>query len=326
MNMETGNTCLQLRNDPIVLSLPYNIGRDKGNMDRTFELYQKSIVINLHPSRNYLETFAQGAEVLYNEIDKTLCEGTDAVKINEESKFAKMRKNNLLYDETAERERIPYHCIPRCSLCCSDLFFVSENEFLYMIAWLLSNRKKKELAKAYLRGRRQMLFLSENYPDKAEDVKRTYAACDKKFYNIGETVTMLESCPFLNEQGRCTCYEARPGICRKYGTTVSCVVQYGDHMANPLYHDTHKQAIVVNPIFDEIIRQNVFLSDGKRHFMKQARPLFYFTEKYLSKENIKQTVKRAKAFAGETERDFLSESMDDMHEFIYDAGYLVPKV
>lgn len=239
--MATVNTYLLLNNNPIALSHPNSFGCDKSNTDKIFEIYQKSIVINLHPSKNYLETFARSGEVLYNEINKALCERTGTVKINEESKFAKMKKNNRLYDETTEIEGFSANCMPRCSLCCNDLFFVSENEFLYMIAWLLSHRKKKELAKAYLRGRKQMLFLSENYPDKAEDVKRTYAAHEKKFYNIGETVTMLESCPFLNEQGRCTCYEARPGICRKYGTTVSCVVQYGDNMANPLYHDTHKQ-------------------------------------------------------------------------------------
>lgn len=173
------NAYFEMPSKPICLLLPFNDKGSRDDIDRMLYLYHHNIVVKINPTKRYLLEFAESKETLYNEISETLCKGDVDVRINEKSKFAKMQRKNARYDEVIKRDNIANRCKPECSICCNDLFFVSENEFLFIVAWLIMKRKKSELAKAYLRGRKQLLFISENYKDKDDDIKRTYSVYDK---------------------------------------------------------------------------------------------------------------------------------------------------
>ncbi len=103
-----------------------------------------------------------------------------------------------------------------CSDCCSYTYpSLSYTEFQHLKAWMQKTgypiekiiTKSKEIQK-----QSQKLF-GEALPI----VDKTLAAEKKRGQENPNDLKF--DCPFLSEQGQCTCYEARPILCRGYGSS-----------------------------------------------------------------------------------------------------------
>ena len=306
-------TLLEVPNDTVLLSNPAYVEPERlDHVSGMMELNHSNVLIKLHPTKAYLSTdivkelnccYSNHNEVLHKEGDRL------RVKIHPKSKFAKMRKKQRRYDEVTERDGIKKYCIEGCSACCNTLFYITENEFLYIVAWLIMQGKVDKLPIAYMNAVRQAYYVAENYPLLAESIHDDYTALQKRFYNLGETVILLESCPFLDEEGKCVCYDGRPNICRRYGITDSCM----------------RRMKPEHPSYNEILMDNLFLSKNSEYFMRQARPIYFFVQKYLSPDTVQSTVDLAQMFVTKSESDFFEIVKDDTYfRFTNKGGNICP--
>lgn len=104
------------------------------------------------------------------------------------------------------RDITHYHCSPDCNICCYGSILMSYTEYLNLLC--------------YLRNKWT--------PDKIENL------CAEKLGTIEEDKKLL--CPFLNEEAtekHCRVYDARPLICRVFGTTVAPCEELAENVKLP---------------------------------------------------------------------------------------------
>lgn len=300
-------------NDTLTFTNPLYFKKDqRDSIHEMLELSRHDIVMKIHPTKNYLHSnLVQNYNYCYSN-----CETLDEeekrlrIKIHPKSKFAKIEKKNRRYDKVTARDGIKANCIDDCSACCNTLFFITENEFFFIIAWLIMNGKVGELPVIYMNAMKQAAYVAENHPVMAESIQDSYTALQKRFYNLDATVILLESCPFLDERGKCICYEARPNLCRRYGVTDSCM-----RRVNPAH-----------PSYNEILLENIFLIKDGRYYMRQARPIYFFAERYLSPDVVQETVNIVERFVTESETAFLDYVRDEtFYIFEYKDGVYKPQ-
>lgn len=144
-----------------------NLDRKTTGIDRMFLLYKHNICVNLNPTHQYTTEsidFSQVSLYTHNEIMSEQAEEIMNFKTHPESKFSKMSFINESFDEQTLEKQMASRCPEDCSLCCHDLFYISENEFFYMVAWVLKNKGFAALYEFYQNAVRQDSFMKENYP------------------------------------------------------------------------------------------------------------------------------------------------------------------
>ena len=86
--------------------------------------------------------------------------------ISGESKLADMYRKNAAFDEACQNLEITNLCVDGCSICCSDYFFVSENEFLMIAENLMSEGESIE---SYIeKAKNTEKIIQEQYPELIE--------------------------------------------------------------------------------------------------------------------------------------------------------------
>ena len=295
------------RSHSIVFRKP-NARHSESFIERTLYIDENVVRLKLHPTRRYLENQIEDEGVFcYNE-DRNLQKEELAqmrFQIHEEGKYRKIEKAYQIFDERVEAEGILNSCVDSCSNCCHDLFYISENEFFYLVVYFLQQGNRKFLRKAYRNAKRQAAFLKENEPYVAKLAECNLKPSIKDFYNAGESFVLIEPCPFLTETGKCGCYPARPNICRAYGTTGTC-----SNLGNKERSDLNRSLL-----------QNGILQNGKAGYIRQYRPIYYFILKYFRKMNYHTLLNHIKAFVEEPETEYLRTRVDEELFLLNEKGW-----
>ena len=296
---------LQREHDSICMVNPRrNSDKLTSGINRLFLQYRQNISIKMHPTHAYMAfDIAEDWRQWYTQGEKIHREETEIMRlaIHPESKFAKIEFANEKFDYFLEENRISSGCSPDCSECCHDLFYITENEFLYLTAWYLRKHGFAALYKVYRKAIRQAGFVKENAPRLSASIAEDYEPTEPEYYNLGEWMNLIEPCAFLDKKGKCGCYQARPAICRLYGTASKCSYAKGDNII---------------PCIDlrDILSTNFYLQTQEGRYMRQCRPLYYFFLTMFSRENILETLSTIKQFICLSEEEFVmwrgKENMD----------------
>lgn len=252
----------------------------------SFFINKRNIVVCLAPTFQYASGYEEidaEEEKKYHEEIKVTKEVSE-MKINPLSKYRKIQKAYEEYDKKIKDLNVK--CISGCSLCCSDLFLISEPEFLYMVSCLIQEKRYTDLFRIYKKARLQTAYVKENFNFIYEMITSDRDPTSNLFYNIGASVQMAESCPALRN-GRCLCYKVRPSICRVYGFTGVC-----EYIGNKERNELNK------PLFDVPF----YIRDGARH-SDARQPISFFAERYLSRGNIKELKNKLQKFTGIPENE-----------------------
>ncbi len=272
-------------------------------LERTLFLEENSIRVTLHPTCRYLQNLIDHDSVLCYLEDEKIQEAGERImktKVHCASKYNQMSKAYEEFDTYVENSDIKCDCVNGCSRCCYDLFYVSENEFLYLLATMIQKGKLYKLANIYRKAKRQEGFLKENEPYLSELIACHFTAQSKEFYNLGETYAVPETCPFLDDDGRCLHYQARPNICRLYGTTRPCEVS----------------GSIGRKGIEQVLLQNGVLKVQSNVYVKQYRPIFYFAVHMLAPVQIRKTLQLVKNFISLPEEEYFAK-LDRRDWFLY---------
>ncbi len=236
------------------------------NIPMQFIIKRDLVAINVSPRYNYMG-------IDYSKYNIDIGDEKMKFKINKNSKYSKLKEQYTEFDNKVNYDT----CLNKCSKCCSDIFYITETEFFYILADYFINNKFIELYNVYKKALLQKEYLKENFAPLYKQMCDYYFATDERFDNLGMTVILDVSCPFLNKKGKCKCYDSRPIICRLYGTCYPC-----EHVNMGI--NSH-QNIDINSM--KLLPQND---------KKQRRAIWYYLTKYLSKENLENTINKVKEF------------------------------
>lgn len=262
-----------------------------------YNLHREVICINISPTYGYLEAAAidEKTETCYIE---TIKDNEVQITMNTENKKSKYAKIISSYDAFQQEIIVMQnqsHCASSCSLCCNDVFYITLQEFLTIMAFYIKEKKVHRLLGIYKKAKIQSKYIAENYKGVHLEINSNYDIKDPRFFNILMNINLKETCPFLNRLGKCDCYDARPIICREYGNTTTCMI-----ISNPQ-----------NPIANRILDNVAIMSDGINIFLKKPRPIYFFIEKYLSPGKISSTFNLVKSFVEDNEEDFTKKVLDE---------------
>lgn len=110
------------------------------------------------------------------------------------------RRIDEVVAQTIANHALPVACKPGCSLCCNMRVEASPAEAFHLAAWLRRHRSAEQL---------QVLLAT----------LRHNVAVTAALGGVEERKRSNLPCALLDDQGRCSAYEARPGQCRRYHST-----------------------------------------------------------------------------------------------------------
>ncbi|MFV0425384.1 MAG: YkgJ family cysteine cluster protein [Bacilli bacterium] len=198
------------------------------------------------------------------------------VNIHEKSKLCAIKDIDYKFDKEVERVNLNGICQKNCSLCCHDFFFISFNDFLYIVHELETRGKS---LKPYIKKANEVRnFYMLNYPEKYDILVTKmpdgqYASTDTRYiYEYFENEKnryKLPACIFLNN-GKCDIYNFRPSICRMYGTSNKC----------SLMQDINE--VISDDVLYEFTKVHDFIETTTYgHIQDRPYPLFYLFSEYL---------------------------------------------
>ena len=94
-----------------------------------------------------------------------------------------MYRKNAAFDEACQNLGITNLCVDGCSICCSDYFFVSENEFLMIAENLMSEGESIE---SYIeKAKNTEKIIQEQYPELIEKMNNAlFIMSDRLFVGL----------------------------------------------------------------------------------------------------------------------------------------------
>ncbi|MCB6916224.1 YkgJ family cysteine cluster protein [Enterococcus avium] len=197
--------------------------------------------------------------------------------IKENTKLADICIANVSFDRKVNQEKIQANCRENCSACCSDFFFVSENEFLLILDGLERKGGKKLIDNYIQKALEYQSYLMEKYPEtlKALDSFMPQGTPNesKSYFNDNFDWDRSKPCIFL-ESGKCTIYENRPLICRTYGVCDTCEI-----ICNPTRHFEEEKKLLEG-----------MMLNGDEVILKRPYPLFYYFSYFLREEYFDQVM------------------------------------
>lgn len=138
--------------------------------------------------------------------------------LNEDSLVGNLIKIYYELDNIIQ-SKIDCICQEGCSECCSDYFYISEEEFLVIMDYMIRNFGEKEINKVKLKAKEYIMNIKKNYISEYEKLNTVIKSDEKVDYEM--LITREHSfkipCVFLKD-GKCSIYAVRPFICRFYGT------------------------------------------------------------------------------------------------------------
>lgn len=212
--------------------------------------------------------------------------------INSGSKLADICRANREFDQDVQLHGKGAKCPAGCSACCNDFFFVSENEFL-LILDRLQREGGNDLINTYRQKAKDYeVYVKEYFPGILEKLDTFMPATknqlDKSFFNDDFLWVRSKSCIFLKE-GRCSIYEDRPVVCRKYGVSVLCEV-----IDNDVYSSDKDVAL------DE---SAIIRGDNSLH-IKRPYPLFYYFSALLEPPYYERTMRKLTMIRTKSEKEY----------------------
>lgn len=213
-------------------------------------------------------------------------------RIHAESKLANIYKVYNEYDNICIKKGICNNCIKGCSQCCSDYFFVTENEFLLILEELLF--RKMNIDKYIDKAKEVMDYIGKFHIEIIEKLNESmpmsFDKIDITFFQDSINPDDLPACIFL-ENNMCSIYSVRPSICRGYGTTEKC-----EKIKNMNCDFQEK-----NKMFMEtsIISKN---GNMESSILKRPYPLFYWFAYFLDDSKYNLTMEKVKRI-GNTKND-----------------------
>lgn len=219
--------------------------------------------------------------------------------INEKSKLADMYKANVLFDKACTARAIVNNCISGCSECCKDYFFVSENEFLMILNWLLYKGENIHLYKE--KALETLEIIKYRHPDIVEQLNKYMPkggseTLDSNYFKDDEKIIDLPPCIFLNSERKCSIYECRPIVCRTYGSTTWC--------------DIIKNGTIEIKETTDLYNASTFIY-GKNGalIMKRPYPIFYWFSFFLEEPFYSTMLLKATKFKDISESDYYDFSI-----------------
>lgn len=205
------------------------------------------------------------------------------LRINGESKLANIYRAINAYDIACKEKNIYNACINGCSKCCSDFFFISENEFLMIVEELLY--RKENINNYITKAKDVMENINKTHPDvikKLDEYMPTSfnEGLNSEYFKDDFNDSDLPKCIFLNENNKCTIYDIRPFVCRTYGTTKLC-----EYIKNPISSFEEEQKMIL---------ESKIITDIKNSepIVKRPYPIFYWFGFFLEKEYYYLTMKK----------------------------------
>lgn len=134
------------------------------------------------------------------------------------------RRIDEVLAQTFAGHAVPVVCAPGCSMCCSLRVEATPAEAFHLAHWLRQRRTPAQLD-VILATLRHNVAVTASLG--AEARKRTNVPC-----------------ALLDEQGRCSAYDARPGQCRRYHSTrlSTCEASYANPADDTLEAPMHPAA------------------------------------------------------------------------------------
>ena len=105
-----------------------------------------------------------------------------------------------------------------CSDCCSYTFpTMSHTEYLYLKEWMSENGLDENLIKE--KSKKIQKDYEEKFGERLGIIDK--AKVGNQIRGIENPHNYKFSCPFLNEENKCSCHPARPLLCRGFGTATN---------------------------------------------------------------------------------------------------------
>lgn len=105
-----------------------------------------------------------------------------------------------------------------CSDCCSMTFpTMSYTEYLYLKDWMKKNKLDENLIKE--KSEKIQKDYEEKFGERLKIIDKS--KIENQIRGIENPHDYKFSCPFLTEDGKCSCHPARPLLCRGFGTATN---------------------------------------------------------------------------------------------------------
>lgn len=217
--------------------------------------------------------------------DKCFCGSGKKVKkchftVKENSKLASIYIANSDFDKHVNEENIRANCPKECSACCSDFFYITENEFLLILDGLLKKGGSTLVNKYIDRANEYHQYLADYFPEIINGLDEYMPKSDsisgvQKYFNDNYGWNRSRNCIFL-ENGKCSIYEDRPHICRMYGVCSTCEI-----LSNP-----EREFLEAT----KLIQTQIIM--GSKPIIKRPYPLFYYFSFFLNEKYYETMMKK----------------------------------
>lgn len=138
--------------------------------------------------------------------------------INENSLIGKRIK---FYNELDKilLNNVEFKCKNGCYECCNDYFYISEEEFLVIMNYMINSFDEDEIDVIRKKAEEYMKYIELNYEDEFKELNNIQYGI--RFGDIKEILRINTHikipCIFLKD-GKCSIYKVRPAICRLFGS------------------------------------------------------------------------------------------------------------
>lgn len=205
--------------------------------------------------------------------------------LNERSAIADVWRRYVILSTKIEEQRksknVDFICEKGCHDCCNEYFYVSQLEY-FLIKNHMLNFCPDQFRQALSNARLQLQLLKKRYPDEYKRLNCNDIVSLEEVFDDKKHLKQFELCPFINsESGTCNAYDARPIICRLYGTSFS--YGYCNKIAKKVigWFGLHKKAMfkkMVNIPYDDFLRESidVFPLQKGNLLIPRAYPIFYW--------------------------------------------------
>ncbi|MEG2234049.1 MAG: SEC-C metal-binding domain-containing protein [Oscillospiraceae bacterium] len=199
----------------------------------------------------------------------------------------KYQKLDASLKAAEESQDITYICNKGCSSCCSEYFYVSLLEYIYIKHSLLKNNP--QLFASLCQKAKIQLERMKTY-SKPEYDKLSSKSTDSSIFEDKLNISRFEPCIFLSVNGSCEVYQARPFICRLYGCTIEHNIcekirhACTDAADNCFKFDLAKKHLTAFSTGGDFWQDIDYFRVNKKTKIVRPYPLFYWIandEKYL---------------------------------------------
>lgn len=205
----------------------------------------------------------------------------------------------------------------KCNKCCKEYFYVSSIEYFLIKNHILETKGENYLKNIISKSKYILEKLEKSYNDEFLKLNKKNVGYQDMF-NDKEYLSRFVECPLLGEDGLCECYEARPFICRFFGTShlyLLCdeIITYFNkrnkffYMLNKYFKFNFKiptkllNKNMVEIAFTEEQQENVeIIAVGENNsIVQRPYPLFYFfaNDKIFKENYILSTTLTPKEYA-----------------------------